>query len=102
MWNAKAVQIRNPIPHEQEDATTNYLPLFCSLWIQQTPVQLKQGSQDHSGIIGITAILMGATCLVYWKDANGQQSLTLLSDRLLKQFKIQTIPLNMQREPDGT
>ncbi|KAG0251065.1 hypothetical protein BG011_007878 [Mortierella polycephala] len=29
---------------------------------------------------------MGATCLVHWKDANGQQSLTLLSDRLLKQF----------------
>ncbi|KAG0324902.1 hypothetical protein BGZ99_001321 [Dissophora globulifera] len=29
---------------------------------------------------------MGATCLVYWKDANGQQSLTLLSDRLLRQF----------------
>ncbi|KAF9916510.1 hypothetical protein BX616_003584 [Lobosporangium transversale] len=29
---------------------------------------------------------MGATCLVHWKDANGQQSLTLLSERLLKQF----------------
>ncbi|KAF9986341.1 hypothetical protein BGZ75_001970 [Mortierella antarctica] len=29
---------------------------------------------------------MGATCLVHWRDANGQQSLTLLSDRLLKQF----------------
>ncbi|KAF9100841.1 hypothetical protein BGX29_006214 [Mortierella sp. GBA35] len=29
---------------------------------------------------------MGATCLVHWKDANGQASLTLLSDRLLKQF----------------
>ncbi|KAF8935410.1 hypothetical protein BGZ58_005018 [Dissophora ornata] len=29
---------------------------------------------------------MGATCLVYWKDANGPQSLTLLSDRLLRQF----------------
>ncbi|KAF9930038.1 hypothetical protein FBU30_000951 [Linnemannia zychae] len=29
---------------------------------------------------------MGATCLVHWKDANGPQSLTLLSDRLLKQF----------------
>ncbi|GJJ78906.1 mediator of RNA polymerase II transcription subunit 20 [Entomortierella parvispora] len=29
---------------------------------------------------------MGATCLVHWKDANGQQSLTLLTDRLHKQF----------------
>ncbi|KAF9434439.1 hypothetical protein BGZ76_008019 [Entomortierella beljakovae] len=29
---------------------------------------------------------MGVTCLVHWKDANGPQSLTLLSDRLLKQF----------------
>ncbi|KFH66582.1 hypothetical protein MVEG_07107 [Podila verticillata NRRL 6337] len=29
---------------------------------------------------------MGATCLVHWKDANGQQSFTLLTDRLLKHF----------------
>ncbi|KAF9167270.1 hypothetical protein BGX21_000152 [Mortierella sp. AD011] len=34
---------------------------------------------------------MGATCLVHWKDANGQQSLTLLSDRLLKQFHANSI-----------
>ncbi|KAK3836912.1 MAG: mediator complex, subunit Med20 [Linnemannia elongata] len=34
---------------------------------------------------------MGATCLVHWKDANGQQSLTLLSDRLLKQFHASNI-----------
>ncbi|KAF9198788.1 hypothetical protein BGZ49_000290 [Haplosporangium sp. Z 27] len=34
---------------------------------------------------------MGATCLVHWKDANGQQSLTLLSDRLLKQFHATSI-----------
>ncbi|KAK3827573.1 MAG: TATA-binding related factor of subunit 20 of mediator complex-domain-containing protein [Benniella sp.] len=34
---------------------------------------------------------MGATCLVHWKDANGQQSLTLLSDRLLKQFHASSI-----------
>ncbi|KAG0046110.1 hypothetical protein BGZ83_008705 [Gryganskiella cystojenkinii] len=29
---------------------------------------------------------MGATCLVHWKDANGPQSVTLLTDRLHKQF----------------
>ncbi|KAF9115685.1 hypothetical protein BGX27_006929 [Mortierella sp. AM989] len=34
---------------------------------------------------------MGATCLVHWKDANGQQSLTLLSERLLKQFHASSI-----------
>ncbi|KAF8944122.1 hypothetical protein BGZ47_004606 [Haplosporangium gracile] len=34
---------------------------------------------------------MGATCLIHWKDANGQQSLTLLSDRLLKQFHASNI-----------